>query len=199
MNFGAWPGSKDLLIEMRNRDHSARSFYYFARRVVWEIAINWVAAAVTCPKWLRVRMYRTFGLNVHRSANLSPAIYFQTSRVSIGPNSFVNRDVRFYSGKATITIGANVHVAMGSTLLCETHDVATNSRVRAGRSRALPIEIGDGCWIGANVTVLPNVSIGEGSVVAAGAVVTKSAPANTFLAGIPAKKIRDLENSAIGN
>lgn len=48
-------------------------------------------------------------------------------------------------------------------------------------------------WLGANVTVLPGVTIGEGSVIAAGAVVTKDVPANMIAAGVPAKVIRKVK------
>nr|WP_304437690.1 DapH/DapD/GlmU-related protein [Frigoribacterium sp. Leaf44] len=51
----------------------------------------------------------------------------------------------------------------------------------------MPVTIEDGCWIGANVTILPGVTLGRGSVVGAGSVVTKSYPPNSKLAGSPAR------------
>lgn len=51
----------------------------------------------------------------------------------------------------------------------------------------------DGCWLGGNVTVLPGVTIGRGCVIAAGAVVTKSCDPNGLYAGVPARRIRDLD------
>jgi acetyltransferase-like isoleucine patch superfamily enzyme len=57
----------------------------------------------------------------------------------------------------------------------------------------LPIKIGEGVWIGARATILPGVTIGAGSVVAAGSLVTKDMPANVLIAGVPAKVIRELE------
>lgn len=56
-----------------------------------------------------------------------------------------------------------------------------------------PIHIEKKVWLGANVTVLPGVTIGEGSVIAAGAVVTKDVPANMIAAGVPAKVIRKVK------
>ena len=47
-------------------------------------------------------------------------------------------------------------------------------------------------WIGANVTILPGVTIGNGAIVSAGAVVTKDVAENTIVAGVPAKKVRDV-------
>ena len=56
----------------------------------------------------------------------------------------------------------------------------------------LPVRIGNNVWVGANVTILPGVSIGDNAIIAAGAVVTKDIPANMLAAGIPAKVIRQI-------
>ena len=56
-----------------------------------------------------------------------------------------------------------------------------------------PIHIGRHVWIGANATVLPGVTIGEGAIVAAGAVVTKDVPKNTMVGGVPARVIRTID------
>ena len=56
-----------------------------------------------------------------------------------------------------------------------------------------PIHIEDKTWLGSNVTVLPGVRIGEGAIVAAGAVVTKDVPENTVVGGVPAKVIKKIE------
>ena len=55
------------------------------------------------------------------------------------------------------------------------------------------VTIKKGAWLGANVTVLPGVTIGENSVVAAGALVNKDVEPNSVYAGIPAKKIKELK------
>jgi maltose O-acetyltransferase len=64
---------------------------------------------------------------------------------------------------------------------------------RAGEGVANSIEIGDGCWIGARSIILGGVRIGEGSVVAAGSVVTRDVPSNVLIAGVPACIKRKLE------
>ena len=58
-----------------------------------------------------------------------------------------------------------------------------------------PITIEDNCWIASNVTICGGVTIGKNSVVAAGAVVTKDMPANSIIAGVPAKVIREIDES----
>ena len=63
---------------------------------------------------------------------------------------------------------------------------------RRGNLHPAPIKLGRNVWIGANVTICPGVTIGDGAIVAAGAVVTKNVEANTVVAGIPAKKIKEI-------
>ena len=55
-----------------------------------------------------------------------------------------------------------------------------------------PVLIGENAWLGANSTILPGVTVGRNAVVAAGAVVTKDVPANTVVAGVPAKIIKEI-------
>ena len=60
------------------------------------------------------------------------------------------------------------------------------------RTYALPINIGDGCWLGGGVIVLPGVTIGDGAVIGAGSVVTKDIPANSLAVGNPCRVIRKI-------
>ena len=62
-----------------------------------------------------------------------------------------------------------------------------------GLEKALPIKVGDNCWFGANVSVMPGVTIGNGCVIAAGSVVTKDLPDNSLAAGVPATIKRKIE------
>lgn len=73
------------------------------------------------------------------------------------------------------------------------HPLSPKGR-REKLSQVKPVVIGNDVWIGGNCTILPGVTIGSNVVVAAGAVVTKDIPDNCLVAGVPAKKIKDLEN-----
>lgn len=108
--------------------------------------------------------------------------------VTIGRRSFVNRDAYI---RANVTIGQNCNIGPFVRLASDSHELGGASR-RAGRATFKPITVGDGTWIGANVTVLGGVTIGAGCVVAAGSVVTKDVPANTMVGGVPAKVIKTL-------
>ena len=87
---------------------------------------------------------------------------------------------------ADITIGNFVGFGQQVMILTETHDIGT-PEYRSGQLRPKPVTIGSGCWIGARATILPGVTIGDGAIVAAGAVVTKNVPPHTIVGGIPAK------------
>lgn len=87
---------------------------------------------------------------------------------------------------APIRIGRNCDIGPCVDLVTGGHRISSATR-RAGVGTALPIEIGDGCWIGAHSIILGGVRIGAGSLIAAGSVVTQDIPENVFAAGVPAK------------
>ena len=107
------------------------------------------------------------------------------------PNVFVNINNYFMDG-ATIEIGDNVFIGPSCGFYTANHPLDYTNR-NQGLEKALPIKIGDNCWFGANVSVMPGVTIGAGCVIAAGAVVTKDMPANSLIAGVPAKVIKTIE------
>lgn len=107
----------------------------------------------------------------------------------IGKNVFINHACSFLD-MGGITIEDDVLIGPKVNLITEGHPLNPAER------KALtvqPIVIRRNAWIGAAVTILPGVTVGENSVVAAGAVVTKDVPANTVVAGVPAKVIKTIE------
>ena len=92
-----------------------------------------------------------------------------------------------------VSIGNNVNLAQGITVTALNHnfDDATKRIDEQGVSTK-PVVIGNDVWIGANVVVLPGVTIGSHCVVAASAVVTKDVPDHTLVAGVPAKVIKTI-------
>jgi maltose O-acetyltransferase len=91
-----------------------------------------------------------------------------------------------------IEIADRVFIGHHVVLITTNHEIGTAWQ-RCGGWTPAPIRIGNGVWIGARATVLPGVTIGDGAVVAAGAVVAKDVPPNTLVGGVPAKVIRILE------
>ena len=92
-----------------------------------------------------------------------------------------------------VTIGSHVNLAQGITVTALNHNFSeTGKRIDEQGVSTTPVTIGNDIWIGANAVVLPGVTIGDHSVVAAGAVVTKNVPPHTLVAGVPAKVIKQI-------
>lgn len=106
----------------------------------------------------------------------------------IGKNVFINHGCSFLD-LGGITIEDDVLMGPQVKLVTENHPLDPSQRKSLDLKS---IHIGKNVWIGAGATLLPGVSIGENSIVAAGAVVTKSVPANTIVGGVPAKFIKSI-------
>jgi acetyltransferase-like isoleucine patch superfamily enzyme len=113
--------------------------------------------------------------------------------VKLGKNVFVNFSSVFLD-TCLITIGDRTMVGPNVSFYSATHplDPALRNGTR-GPELGREIHVGEDCWIGGSVVVLPGVTIGKGSVVGAGSVVTKSVPDFTVVAGNPAKIIRTIK------
>lgn len=112
-------------------------------------------------------------------------------RIFMGKGTFSNRGC-FFDTSNDIVIGDNVSIGMNVCFITSTHEIG--GQKRASTSYNEPIKVENGCWIGANVTILPGVTIHQGCVVAAGAVVTKDCDPNCIYAGVPARIIKRLSN-----
>ncbi|RKN08959.1 sugar O-acetyltransferase [Streptomyces radicis] len=111
-------------------------------------------------------------------------------RITIGPRTFVNFGAIMLD-VAPITIGADVQIGPNVQLLTPTHPVDPEPR-RQKWEAAKPITIGDNVWLGGGVIVCPGVSIGENTVVGAGAVVTRDLPPDVVAVGNPARVSRTI-------
>lgn len=113
---------------------------------------------------------------------------FNNFPIIIGDSSFINQ--RCILGPGTI-IGSNVSLGHQVSLITATHKIG-QSHKRAGEAVFLPIHIEDGCWIGANSTILGGITIGKGCIIAAGAVVNKDCESDSLYGGVPARFIKKL-------
>lgn len=115
------------------------------------------------------------------------------SRITIGKGCFINSGVRFECApEVTIKIGDRVQIGSRCSFETMNHSLTLlEKNQRGGFPRSIVVE--DDVWLAARVMVLPGVTIGRGSVVAAGAIVTKDVPPFTLVGGVPAKVIRSLE------
>lgn len=107
-------------------------------------------------------------------------------QMRFGKGIFINHHLTAMS-IGGITIGNHVEIGPNVTLVTDNHDLHHHNILKCQ-----PINIEDNAWIGANAIVLPGVTVGQNAIIAAGATVTKDVPANTIVAGTPAKVIKQL-------
>lgn len=107
--------------------------------------------------------------------------------LQIGSNTWLSPGVIFHTHlDAPIVIGSNCDIGSAVEFIPGSHCIGNSSR-RAGTGIARPIIIGNGTWIGAKSIILGGVSIGDGCIVASGAVVIRDVAPNTLVAGVPAR------------
>ena len=158
--------------------------------VMRDLWYNKLCATSLIPNKLRVWLYKWGGVQLHRGVNICPHCFLGNSNLEIGEDTFVNYECWFNTA-GKITIGRKCNIAYKVTFVTSTHEVADTGR-RAGNPISKGIVVGDGTWIGANVTILPGVNIGSGVIIAAGTVVVHDCEDNSIYAGNPAKKIKML-------
>jgi maltose O-acetyltransferase len=114
------------------------------------------------------------------------------TQISLGAGTFVNYDCVMLD-VAPITVGAACQLATRVQLLTATHPIDPEPR-RLGWEAGQPIAIGDNVWLGGGVIVCPGVTIGNDTVVGAGAVVTRDLPAGVVATGVPARVQREIDD-----
>lgn len=138
---------------------------------------------------VRKQLSEIIGSQIDESTQIFPPFYTNFGRFTVlGKNVFINHACSFLD-LGGITIEDDVLIGPKVNLITENHPLDATDR------QALllkPIVIKRNAWIGAAATILPGVTVGENSVVAAGAVVDKDVPANTVVGGIPAKIIKSI-------
>ncbi|KAA9019467.1 DapH/DapD/GlmU-related protein, partial [Niallia endozanthoxylica] len=97
-----------------------------------------------------------------------------------------------FQDRGGITIGDGTMIGMNVTIATLNHGLSIKTRNTTYPS---PVIIRENVWIGSNATILPGATIGDNSVVAAGAVVTKDVPENTVVAGVLAKVVKEISNN----
>lgn len=146
---------------------------------------------------VRARLYRRIGFDVDRHAavlgNLDlpsglPGFY---GKLHIGAGVVVGTHVTF-NLDAAVQLGRNVSIGPFVKIYTGTHQIGPGSNRRRPEVLARPVVIEDGSWVGLGAIVLPGVTIGHGSIVAAGAVVSQDVPPNSYVEGNPAKVVRQL-------
>jgi len=160
---------------------------YLSNRVVSRLPFHFI----------RLFFYRyCMGLEIAPGSNIFMDAWFDSkTNFKIGKNSIINQKCRL-DNRGSITIGDNVSISAEVCILTAEHDPQSSDFSGGVR----PVNIEDYVFIGTRAMILPGVTLGKGSFIAAGAVVTKDVPPFTIVAGVPAKPIgirrSDLDYSA---
>lgn len=156
------------------------------------IILNSFASSHICPCWLRRIIYNWFGHHVEGKIHSECFMgYGPKGHLTLGKGSYCNFRCFFDLGD-DITIGDRCSIAYGVTFCNSTHEIGDKYQ-RASKGITGAITVGDGCWIGANSTILPDVNIGEGCIIAASSLVKEDCHPHGLYAGVPAKLIRKLD------
>lgn len=157
------------------------------RRLIWNV--TWACFFWPSPRpfhgWRRM-ILRVFGAEVGNGVHVYPSAQIWAPwNLRLGDECGVGDSAKLYS-QGVITIGVRAVISQGAHLCAGTHDYTRTGFPLITR----PIEIGAHAWLGAECMVLPGVTVAEGSVIGARAVVTKDMPAWTVCAGHPCRPIK---------
>lgn len=159
--------------------------------VFYGLFLNWPDHPRPLTSLLRAAYWRAQMKSVGSGSRVSHLVKIRGApQISIGENTHVtNRCV--IDGRGGLTIGSDVLIGYESIIMTVMHRFEDpNTPIRLQGSLKEPVVIGNDVWLGARVIVLPGVTIGDGAVVAAGAVVTRDVPPFSVAAGMPAKVIK---------
>jgi acetyltransferase-like isoleucine patch superfamily enzyme len=137
---------------------------------------------------LRPLFLNICGFNVHKKAKLGRHVKI-SKFMTVEEGTFINYGC-YLDGP--VVIGKYSLIGFNTNLISNSHDILPTPNKRRGNGVSNPPIIGDHVWIGANCTVLPGVTIGSGSIIGAGSVVTKDIPDNVIAVGVPCKVLKPL-------
>ncbi|MGC4118197.1 MAG: hypothetical protein QM765_27335 [Myxococcales bacterium] len=136
---------------------------------------------------VRAAVLRQCGAAIAKNVRLNAAVRVYGGNIEVGEDTWVSSETVFFTGVgAPVRIGPRCDVGHGASFVTGSHELGGSFR-RAGPGHSQEIVVGAGCWIGACSVILGGAKIGDGSVVAAGAIVLPGDyPPNVLLAGVPA-------------
>lgn len=136
---------------------------------------------------LKHLLVKCAGYSVAKGVSINgQTCFFGSGAVTFGENSWIGLKVTFYTtSEASVAIGKNCDIGPEVSFVTGSHQMGGTAR-RAGRGISADIKVGNGCWIGARVTVLGGVTIGDGVMIAAGSLITKDVTSDCLIAGVPA-------------
>ncbi len=166
----------------------SRVFNYYLDLELW--VLSWTSLIPIHT--FRILAYKLAGVKVDKGVHFHIGTnFYDPQGVEVGEGTIIGRNV-FLDGRAKLKIGNHVDIASEVMIYNSEHDINSEDFV----AHSAPVEIGNHVFVGPRSIILPGVKIGQGAVVAAGAVVTKDVPEFAIVGGVPAKVIgeRQLKN-----
>lgn len=143
------------------------------------------------PGRVRELLAELTGRPIHESVTLFPPFTADFGKnITLGERVFINSGCRFQD-QGGVTIGDDSLIGHNTVLATLDHGIHPDHR---GDMDPAPIVIGRNVWIGANVTILKGVTVGDNAIVAAASVVTKDVPADAIVVGSPARVVRSVHD-----
>lgn len=135
---------------------------------------------------------RRFGSCGSNALFITFSKFFVPQNIFVGNNVFINQQCIF-AAEEKITIDDNVKIGFRCMFITSNNEIYLDENDHTRIHYSEPIHIEKDVWIGSGAVILPGVTVGEGSVVAAGAVVTKDVPARTLVGEVPARIIKTIK------
>ena len=142
---------------------------------------------------LRALFSRLTGQPTDESFGLFPPFYTDFGKnIHVGKGVFINSGCCFQD-QGGITLGDGCLIGHQVVIATLNHDL---DPARRGGMYPAPVRLGKNVWVGAHATILPGVTVGDGAVIAAGAVVTKDVPAGVVAGGVPARVLKTIPTAS---
>ncbi len=140
---------------------------------------------------VRTALLRACGARIGTGTYFHGGTHFTNPRnLTIGADCFVNRNC-YFDLESSITIGDSVVFGHGTTVITTKHRLGPSHR-RSGAFFGEPVRVEAGAWLGANVILMPGVTVGPGAVVGAGSLVRTDVNPDTVVGGVPARLLGHL-------
>ena len=157
---------------------------------IYHMWLDFVLFLLTCVGYIpfhsvRLFFYSLAGMNIGSSSRIHMwARFYEPKNIRVGEGTILGDHV-FLDGRAPLTIGNHTSIASEVLIYNSEHDIEDENF----SAREEAVSIGDYVFIGPRAIILPGVTIGDGAIVAAGAVVTKNVEPHSVVGGVPAKPI----------
>lgn len=157
--------------------------------------VNHIFAGARCFG-IKRKLLRFAGYEIGEGTKVVGPLFI-TGKLRVGRDCWIGRNFSL-EGNGTVAIGDRCDVAPGVTFLTGGHQIGGADR-RAGPGETYEIRVGAGTWIGAHAVLGRSITVGKSAVIAACACVMSDVSENTLVGGVPAKRIREIQDECKEN